>query len=52
VRPALHRPRRRATHHTDLCVLDITPDGLTLVELVPGVTLDEVRDKTEPPIIA
>jgi 3-oxoacid CoA-transferase subunit B len=36
---------------TDLCVLDITPDGLRLVELAPGVTLDEVRAKTEPPIL-
>jgi 3-oxoacid CoA-transferase subunit B len=35
---------------TDLCVLDITSDGLTLVELAPGVPLDEVRTKTEPPI--
>jgi 3-oxoacid CoA-transferase subunit B len=35
---------------TDLCVLDITPTGLKLVELAPGVTLDEVRAKTEPPV--
>ena len=35
---------------TDLCVLDITPTGLTLVELAPGVTEDEVREKTEPAI--
>jgi 3-oxoacid CoA-transferase subunit B len=31
---------------TDLCVLDVTPQGLRLVELAPGVTLDEVRSKT------
>ena len=36
---------------TDLCVLDVTPDGLRLVELAPGVTQDEVREKTEPEII-
>jgi 3-oxoacid CoA-transferase subunit B len=35
---------------TDLCVLDITPDGLRLVELAPDVTLEEVRTKTEPPV--
>ena len=37
---------------TDLCVLDITPEGLRLVELAPDVTLDEVREKTEPEILA
>ena len=37
---------------TDLCVLDVTPDGpAELVELAPGVTEDEVREKTEPEVI-
>jgi 3-oxoacid CoA-transferase subunit B len=35
---------------TDLCVLDVTKNGLSLVELAPDVTADEVRAKTEPAI--
>src|SRR3954454_15821842 len=31
---------------TDLCVLDVTPQGLKLVELAPGVTHDEVQGRT------
>jgi 3-oxoacid CoA-transferase len=33
---------------TDLCVLDVTADGLVLRELAPGVTEDYVRARTEP----
>jgi len=36
---------------TDLCVLDVTPEGLRLVELAPGVSEDEVRAKTEPEVL-
>jgi 3-oxoacid CoA-transferase subunit B len=35
---------------TDLAVLDITTEGLTLVELAPGVDLSEVCKHTGPPI--
>jgi 3-oxoacid CoA-transferase subunit B len=35
---------------TDLAVLDITDDGLQLVELADGVTFDELQDKTGAPI--
>jgi 3-oxoacid CoA-transferase subunit B len=31
---------------TDLGVMDVTPQGLKLVELAPGVTLDEIQSKT------
>ncbi|MCR8671548.1 CoA transferase subunit B [Agrococcus sp. HG114] len=37
---------------TDLAVLDVTPEGLRLVELAPGVTLEELREKTEPEVLA
>ncbi|PTU32671.1 CoA transferase subunit B [Stenotrophobium rhamnosiphilum] len=37
---------------TELCVLDVTPMGLKLVELAPGVTAQEVREKTGAPVIA
>jgi 3-oxoacid CoA-transferase subunit B len=35
---------------TDLAVLDITDDGLQLVELADGVTFDDLQDKTGAPI--
>jgi 3-oxoacid CoA-transferase subunit B len=31
---------------TDLAVMDVTPQGLKVVELAPGVTMDMVQAKT------
>ena len=35
---------------TDLCVLDVTAEGLRLVELAPGILMQDVLQKTAAPI--
>jgi 3-oxoacid CoA-transferase subunit B len=35
---------------TDLCVVDVSPAGLKLIELAPEVSREEVEAKTEPRI--
>jgi len=36
---------------TDRAVLDVTPDGLRLVELAPGITRADLQAATEPPLL-
>lgn len=36
---------------TDQAVIDVTPEGLVLRELAPGVTVEDVIKATEPPLI-
>ena len=36
---------------TDLGVMDVTPDGLKLVELASGVTQEEIKKKTGVPLL-
>ncbi len=43
---------RRVVHHiiTDMATIDVTPDGLVLRELAPGVSIDDVRAATGAPL--
>jgi 3-oxoacid CoA-transferase subunit B len=36
---------------TEMAVMEVTPTGLVLTELAPGVTADEVQNATEPTLI-
>ncbi len=36
---------------TDLAVMDVTPQGLKVVELAPGVTAEELQSKTGVPLL-
>ena len=36
---------------TDYCVLDVTEQGLKLIEVAPGVSVDDVQKLTEPRLI-
>ncbi len=36
---------------TDLGVMDVTPEGLKLVELAPDVTFEDIQAKTGVPLI-
>jgi 3-oxoadipate CoA-transferase beta subunit len=36
---------------TDLAVVDVMPDGFQVVELAPGISFEEVEEKTGAPIL-
>lgn len=36
---------------TDMCVLDVSPEGFVLKEIAPGFSVDEIKAATEAPLI-
>ena len=44
---------KRCVHRiiSDLAVIDVVPDGLLLIERAPGVSVEDVRQATEPELI-
>ncbi len=44
---------RRVVHRliTDMATIDVTPEGLVLRELAPGVSIDDVRHASEPELL-
>lgn len=38
--------------YTDLAVIDVTPKGLVVTDLAPGIGMDEVQAKTDAPLTA
>ena len=37
--------------YTDLAVIEVTPEGLQLIELSPGIDLEYVKERTDAPLI-
>ena len=37
--------------YTDLCVMDVTPEGLKVIELAPGVSFELVEELTDAPVL-
>jgi 3-oxoadipate CoA-transferase beta subunit len=36
--------------YTDLAVISVSPSGLEVEDMVPGLTLEELQEKTEAPL--
>ncbi|HLY45407.1 MAG TPA: 3-oxoacid CoA-transferase subunit B [Stellaceae bacterium] len=36
--------------YTELAVIDVTPKGFVVIDMVPGLTLDELQQRTEAPL--
>ena len=36
--------------YTNLAVIDVTPDGFAVVDMVPGLTLAQLQDATDAPL--
>ena len=34
--------------YTNLAVIDVTPQGLVVLEMIPGMTLEKLQELTEP----
>lgn len=37
--------------YTDLAVLEVTPDGFTVLDMIPGMTRETLQDRTEAPLL-
>ena len=40
--------RRVKRIYTNLAVIDVTPQGLSVIEMIPGMTLEKLQTLTEP----
>ena len=37
--------------YTDLAVIDVKPEGLVVIEMVPGLSFEELQQLTDAPLI-
>ena len=36
--------------YTDLAVIDVTPQGFVVIDMVPGMTLEALQERTDAPL--